>query len=134
MPSAKDENGKPVLSEAQIYRINNPTERQLKARFQKGSSGNPAGKPKGAKNKLTLVKEAATRGEGLSPAEMMMEIARRNYAQETTAGDNLALKAIIEANKYIEATADTKATLKDVKDMTDDEIKEEVLRLVENDK
>lgn len=133
MSFSKGPNGECQMTEAQKHRIENPTESQKANRFQPGVGGNPRGKPKGAKNKLTLVKEAAERGEGLSPAEMMMEIARRNYSQQTLSGDNLALKAIIEANKYIEATADTKATLKDVKEMTDEEIHSEVLRLV-NDK
>jgi hypothetical protein len=118
----------------QKWRYKNPTEKQAVNRWAEGVSGNPAGRPKGSKNKLTTVKEAATRGDGLSPAEMMMEIARRQFAQETTTGDALALKVIIEANKFIEATADTKATLQDVKEMSDDEIRTEVLRLVGNDK
>lgn len=121
-------------TQAQIDRDTNPTEGQIKNRWSEGVSGNPAGRPKGSKNKITGVLEAITRGDGLSPAEMMMEIARRQFAQETTAGDALALKVIVEANKFIETTADTKATLQDVKAMSDDEIRTEVLRLVGNDK
>ena len=99
-------------------------------RWIKGTCGNPAGKPKGARNKLTLVKEAAERGEGLSPGEMLMEIARRNFSQNTTGGDNTAIKAIIEANKYIESTKDAEIGSDILKDMTDDEINEELTRIM----
>lgn len=112
-----------------------PTAAQLAARFQPGESGNKRGKPKGAKNKVTLVKEAIAKGEGLSPAEMMLEIASRNFEKDSTSGDALALKAIIEANKYIEVTEDTRATIEaDVDNMSDEELDKEILTLVGNDK
>jgi len=113
-----------------------PTAAQLAARFKPGVSGNPNGKPSGAKRKITLVKEAIAAGEGLSPAEMMLEIASRNFSKDSTAGDTLALKAIIEANKYVEVTEDTRATIEaaDVNDMSDAELDKEILSLVGNDK
>ena len=101
-----------------------------KGRWLSGTSGNPAGKPKGARNKLTLVREAAERGEGLSPGEMLMEIARRNFAEQTTSGDNIAIKAIIEANKYIEASKDAEIGSEKLKEMTDEEIQEELERIL----
>jgi len=121
-------------TEAQIYRAANPTEKQLAARFSKGVSGNKAGKAAGTLRKVTLVKEAIAKGEGLSPAEMMMEIAARNFGKDSTAGDALALKAIIEANKYVEVTEDTRATIEaaDVDDMSDAELDKEILKLVGN--
>ena len=94
-----------------------------------GTSGNPAGKPKGARNKITLVKEAVMRGEGLSPAEMLHEIAMRNFAQQTTTGDNIAMKAIVEMNKYIEISAETEAK-KDVTLMSDEELHKELQRVM----
>ena len=97
-----------------------------RGKWKKGQSGNPAGKPKGAKNKLTLVKEAAERGEGLSPGEMLMEIAHRNFSQHTSTGDNIAIKAIIEANKYIETSKDAEIGSEKLKEMTDEEIREEL--------
>lgn len=111
-----------------------PSAAQLAARFQPGVSGNSNGKPTGAVNKITLVKEAIAKGEGLSPGEMMMEIAARNFGKDSTAGDALALKAIIEANKYIEPSADTKAVIESssVGDMTDEELDKEILTLVGN--
>jgi hypothetical protein len=111
-----------------------PSEAQLAARFQPGVSGNSNGKPLGAVNKITLVKEAIAKGEGLSPGEMMMEIAARNFGKDSTAGDALALKAIIEANKYVEPSADTQAVIEasSVDDMTDEELDKEILTLVGN--
>ncbi len=112
-----------------------PTAAQLAARFKPKESGNRNGKPKGAKNKITLVKEAIAKGEGLSPAEMMLEIASRNFEKDSTSGDALALKAIIEANKYIEVTEDTRAAIEaDVDNMSDEELNKEILTLVGNDK
>ena len=101
-------------------------------KWKKGQSGNPAGKVRGTKNKLTTVKEAAERGEGLSPGEMLMEIARRNFAQRTASGDNIAMKAIIEANKYIEATEDAKLDSGALKDMTDEEINDALIEALGN--
>jgi hypothetical protein len=111
-----------------------PSEAQLAARFKPGVSGNPGGKPLGASHKITLVKEAIAKGEGLSPGEMMMEIAARNFGKDSTAGDALALKAIIEANKYVEPSADTQAVIEasSVDDMTDEELDKEILTLVGN--
>lgn len=100
--------------------------------WKKGESGNPNGKPVGSKNKLTLTKEAFSRGEGLSPADMLVEIARRNFAQQTTAGDSLAMKAIIEANKFIEPTADIESIKENVKDVSTEELQARVLKLVSN--
>ena len=99
-------------------------------KWVKGISGNPKGKPAGAKNKLTLVKEAAERGEGLSPGEMLMEIARRNFAQRTVSGDNIAMKAIIEANKYIEVSKDAEVDVSKLKEMTDEEINAELVKMI----
>jgi hypothetical protein len=103
-----------------------------KQHWKKGESGNPKGKPIGSKNKLTLTKEAFSRGEGLSPADMLVEIARRNFAQATTAGDSLAMKAIIEANKFIEPTADAETIKENVKDVSTEELQARVLQLVSN--
>lgn len=121
------------LTENQIHRLSNPTDKQVEqGRFQKGVSGNPAGKPKGARNKATLIKEAAARGEGLSPAEMILEISRRAFSQNTMTGYNLAFNAAKEAQKYIEADANTEATKEEIKDMSDAELEKAVLRLVPN--
>ena len=82
----------------------------------------------------TLTKEAFSRGEGLSPADMLVEIARRNFAQATTAGDSLAMKAIIEANKFIEPTADAEVIKENVKDVSTEDLQARVLQLVGNEK
>ena len=105
-----------------------------KQHWKKGESGNPNGKPVGSKNKLTLTKEAFSRGEGLSPADMLVEIARRNFAQATTAGDSLAMKAIIEANKFIEPTADAEVIKENVKDVSTEDLQARVFQLVSNEK
>ena len=100
-----------------------------KGKWLPGTSGNPNGKPKGARNKLTLVKEAVMRGEGLSPAEMLHEIAMRNFATQTTTGDNIAMKAIVEMNKYIEVGPDKDSQV-DISVMTDEELQIELRRVL----
>ena len=53
-------------------------------------------------------KEAFEEIAGISPGEMLAMIAQRQFAQSTTNGDAMAIKAITEANKYIEPTQDAK--------------------------
>jgi hypothetical protein len=91
-------------------------------RFQPGVSGNPNGRPKGSKTKITLTKEAFEEVAGLSPGEMLAMIAQRHFAQNTAAGDALAIKAIMEANKYIEPTKDALAENENVTEMSREEI------------
>jgi flagellin-specific chaperone FliS len=91
-------------------------------RFQPGVSGNPNGRPKGSKTKITLTKEAFEEVAGLSPGEMLAMIAQRHFAQNTAAGDALAIKAIMEANKYIEPTKDAIAENESLTDMSKEEI------------
>lgn len=52
--------------------------------FQKGSSGNPHGKPRGAKNKTTSVAKEAIQvaAEGLGGAERLMAWAKEDPANE----------------------------------------------------
>src|SRR5437868_11036175 len=56
--------------------------------FQPGQSGNPAGKPKGSRNKTTLAMEALLDGEHEAITRKAVELAK--------AGDGLALRLCIE--------------------------------------
>jgi hypothetical protein len=57
-------------------------------RFQPGVSGNPAGRPKGAKNKSTLAAEALLDGEAEALTRKAVEMALR--------GDTVALRLCLE--------------------------------------
>ena len=56
--------------------------------FQPGQSGNPAGKPKGSRNKTTLAMEALLDGEHEAITRKAIELAKD--------GDGLALRLCIE--------------------------------------
>ena len=100
--------------------------------WKPGESGNPNGRPLGAKNKIRLTKEAFEEVAGLSPGEMLAMIAQRQFAQSTAAGDAMAIKAITEANKYIEPTQDAKTASEDkVEEMSEDELLARILELTD---
>ena len=56
--------------------------------FKKGQSGNPAGKPKGARNKTTLALQALLDGEGEEITRKAIEVAKE--------GDMAAIRLIMD--------------------------------------
>jgi hypothetical protein len=64
------------------------TGRKQAARFQKGKSGNPAGKPRGARNKTTLAVEALLDGEA--------EAITRKAIEKAKEGDPTALRMCLD--------------------------------------
>ena len=102
--------------------------------WKPGESGHPKGRPLGSKNKLKLTKEAFEEIAGISPGEMLAMIAQRQFAQSTTNGDAMAIKAITEANKYIEPTQDAKSANEDkVEDMSEEDLMTRLLELTKTD-
>jgi DNA polymerase III delta prime subunit len=100
--------------------------------WKPGESGNPNGRPLGSKNKLKLTKEAFEEVAGISPGEMLAMIAQRQFAQKTAAGDAMAIKAITEANKYIEPTQDAKTAAEEkVEELSEDELLARILELTD---
>jgi len=109
-------------------------------RFKKGVSGNPAGRKKGSKNKNTevpSVEEAMKKmvlEDGKIPhSVVLMMLLERSVAQNTSAGDKMALDCIREINKYTEATKDAKEVNKNtVEDLSNKEIEERLFKIVNN--
>ena len=100
--------------------------------WKPGETGNPNGRPLGSKNKLKLTKEAFEEVAGISPGEMLAMIAQRQFAQKTAAGDAMAIKAITEANKYIEPTQDAKTAAEEkVEELSEDELLARILELTD---
>jgi Family of unknown function (DUF5681) len=64
-------------------------QRTEEGRFAPGHSGNPAGRPKGARNRATLLDEALREGEDAA-------IVRR-YIDRALAGDSVALRVLFRA-------------------------------------
>ena len=113
---------------------NDPAGHLKQYAWKPGESGNPNGRPLGSKNKLKLTKEAFEEIAGISPGEMLAMIAQRQFAQATVAGDAMAIKAITEANKYIEPTQDAKtANDEKVEDMSEEDLMTRLLELTKDD-
>ena len=113
---------------------NDPAGHLKQYAWKPGESGNPKGRPLGSKNKLKLTKEAFEEIAGISPGEMLAMIAQRQFAQATVAGDAMAIKAITEANKYIEPTQDAKtANDEKVEDMSEEDLMTRLLKLTKDD-
>lgn len=66
----------------------NPTNPQRGAQFTPGQSGNPAGRPKGSRNKVTLAIEALMEGEAEDITRKAIEAAK--------AGDLTAIKMVLD--------------------------------------
>jgi|SRR5579884_204123 hypothetical protein len=66
----------------------NPAVKQRGRPFQKGQSGNPAGKPKGAKHKATLAVEALLEGEA--------DKLTRKAIDKALEGDGVALRLCLD--------------------------------------
>jgi hypothetical protein len=64
------------------------TARKQRAGFKRGQSGNPAGRPKGARNRATLAAEALLQGEA--------EEITRTCIERAKTGDSVALRLAME--------------------------------------
>ena len=64
------------------------TDTKQGARFRKGQSGNPSGRPRGARNKTTLAVEALLDGEA--------EALTRKAIERAKEGDSVALRLCLE--------------------------------------
>jgi len=64
------------------------TDTKQGARFRKGQSGNPSGRPRGARNKTTLAVEALLDGEA--------EVLTRKAIERAKDGDSVALRLCLE--------------------------------------
>ena len=62
--------------------------KQARGRFSKGQSGNPAGKPKGARNRTTLAVEALMEGDA--------EAITRKAIEAALAGDMVAIRMVLD--------------------------------------
>ena len=63
--------------------------RAARGRWAKGHSGNPAGKPRGTRNRATVLREGL-RSAGMDPAGL------RAVAAQALAGDPAAVRLVIE--------------------------------------
>src|SRR4051812_16931500 len=70
------------------WRMSTNTGQKQDTRFTPGQSGNPAGKPKGARHRATLAAEALLDGE--------VEALTRKAVEMALAGDTVALRLCLE--------------------------------------
>ena len=66
----------------------NTAPKQARGRFKKGESGNPAGKPRGARNRVTLAVERLLEADAVNIAAVALQYAK--------AGDTTLIKAVLD--------------------------------------
>lgn len=97
------------------------TKRTNKGQFKKGQSGNPSGRPKGSRNKSSLVKAQLTIDNSAEFAAKLFEaIVTRDATKLAEFGlkpDEVNLKSMMEAGKTImtHSAGEMKAIAADVK-------------------
>lgn len=97
------------------------TKRTNKGQFKKGQSGNPSGRPKGSRNKSSLVKAQLTIDNSAEYAAKLFEaIVTRNadkLAEFGLKAEDVNLKSMMEAGKTImtHSAGEMKAIAADVK-------------------
>jgi len=64
-----------------------PVKNSAKTGFAPGQSGNPSGRPKGARNKATAKREREIAKSGLTPLEYMLQVMRNPKASEDRRDD-----------------------------------------------
>jgi len=89
----------------------NSDQKQKKHLFQPGQSGNPAGKPKGARNRATRAAQALIDGKAEEVVEKALELA--------LAGDGPVLRAILDRLCPPRKDAPVKMTLPAIKSAAD---------------
>jgi hypothetical protein len=92
---------------------------QIEPRWGKGESGNPNGRPKGRRNRSTILKELLD----LDDNELLMHLAQINKAIQKE--DTNAYKAILDSayGAPVQQIEQTNTEI-DLSDLTTDEIKE----------
>lgn len=84
----------------------------MKHRFQKGVSGNPAGRPKGSKNKITLMK-LALEGELRTQMKPHMAEILAVAIQKAKEGDQGMIKLLLDKTLPTTKAADDEAPAKE---------------------
>ena len=88
-----------------------PIVRTADGKFKKGSSGNPVGRPKGSKNKITLLKQSLELQLRDQAADYMPDILSKAI-ELGMEGDKTMLKLLLELHMSKGVNDDTKASEK----------------------
>jgi hypothetical protein len=87
-PQAPQEDASAQGPQPEVESPENSTQKQRRGRFQPGKSGNPAGKPKGARNHATRLAEALIDGQATELVQRAVEMAM--------AGDASVMRALLD--------------------------------------
>lgn len=80
---------------AKVERAPKPPVEAPKTQFRKGQSGNPKGRPKGSKNKTTLVKEQIEAGLVAEAEQDALDVYRKTV-ELAKQGDTTCLKLLMD--------------------------------------
>ena len=104
-------------------------------RFKPGQSGNPKGRPKGAKNFSTLMEKELERKVTIKEGERRRRVSKREamvkqLTNKAASGDHKSIQVVFDYDQKIEARSDAAAANTTQVDQADQEVMDQIVKRI----